>query len=156
MSAYQVDKAHIATLAVFGQRTVAGRFGGLVGLANLLAQANADSMNARYPNDPTEAYVFKDEAAVHDSARLELIKPIVMMKAVKCLEYQSCEHEGWAGSDAALACRWLLDEGIRSLPGYDNADGWSIDDVAPAAFGTPGRQYSLTALMAGAYKGKAS
>lgn len=63
MSAYQVSRAHVATLALFGEGSISRRFGGLVGLANLLAQANVESLKARYPQDEVEAHEFKNEAA---------------------------------------------------------------------------------------------
>jgi len=149
MSAYQVSRAHVATLALFGEGSTSRRFGGLVGLANLLAQANVESLKARYPQDDVEAHAFANEAAVYDAARIELMQPIVMLKAVQCFEYQACEYEGWGESDAKLACSWIKSEAIRKLPGYDEAAGWDIDD---AQKGAP-RQISLMGLTRGAYKG---
>lgn len=149
MSAYQVSRAHVATLALFGEGGISRRFGGLVGLANLLAQANVESLKARYPQDEVEAHEFKNEAAVYNAARIELMQPLVMLKAVQCFEYQACEYEGWSASDAKLACSWLKAEAIRKLPGYDEAAGWSIED---APKGAP-RQISLMGLAKGAYKG---
>lgn len=155
MSAYQVDRAHIATLASYaagGTFKISRRFGDLVQIANQLAAENVESLKARYPNDEWEAHNFANENAVWNAARLELHQPLVMIKAASCLEYQSCEHEGWIASEAYDILRQIVSAAIRDLPGYDNAEGWSIDD-APA--GQAPKVMSLFALSQGAYKGAA-
>lgn len=50
---------------------------------------------------------------------------VKVIKAIQCLEYQSCEHDGWEQSAAHVFCRNLLSEAIRNLPGYDAAP-WGI------------------------------
>jgi len=49
------------------------------------------------------------------------IDPVVVLKAINNYCYQSCEHPGWADSDARKFCDLLRDKTIRSLPGYDEA-----------------------------------
>lgn len=53
------------------------------------------------------------------------IDPVQVIKAIHCYEYQSCEHDRWAGSPAWKFCRELLAATTRRLPGYDDAE-WEI------------------------------
>jgi len=150
MSAYLVGKTHIATLATYaagGQRHVSQRFGSLVDIANLLAAANADSVNARYRTDDLPE-LFESSQEVWNAARLELHLPVVMLKACHCLEYQSCEFDGWVSSAARELLTQIESKAIRSLPGYDDAEGWSID---PAPANAP-KVMSLYAMSQGAYR----
>jgi hypothetical protein len=51
---------------------------------------------------------------------------IQAIKAVGCLEYQSCEHHEWEDSLAWRICDAIKSAAIHRLPGYDNA-GWHIN-----------------------------
>lgn len=53
------------------------------------------------------------------------IDPVQTIKAVGCLEYQSCEHPEWKDSDAARFCDHLRDVAISRVPGYDDAQ-WEV------------------------------
>jgi hypothetical protein len=136
MSAYIVSRSHIATLAFFAfggaHKIGASQFGGLVVLANELAAENAKSVNYRYPGDQVEPFEFT-ERSVLKFARMDLAQnPVVILKAISCLKYQSCEHPTWKESQAYLALAHMQSAAIRMLPGYNEAEGWSIDDeVAP-------------------------
>lgn len=52
------------------------------------------------------------------------LDPVIVLKAIACYEYQSCEHSEWKTSEAFTFCRSL--EAIRALPGYEEAP-WGID-----------------------------
>lgn len=55
------------------------------------------------------------------------IDPVVVLKAMDCYEYQSCEHDGWQNSSARAFCAALQATCIGLLPGYDKAP-WGFDD----------------------------
>ena len=55
------------------------------------------------------------------------VEPVVVLGALACYEYQSCEHPGWKTSEAYEFCDALRHKMIRMLPGYTRAP-WSIDD----------------------------
>ncbi len=58
------------------------------------------------------------------------VNPVVILKALACYEYQSCEHPGWEGSEAHAFCEALQHAMIRILPGYDEGPGWEIQKRA--------------------------
>lgn len=92
----------------------AGRVG-----AMLLAE-NARSVNHCYDEDDWEpVYLFHPLPGTPD--------PLVVLKAITCLEYQSCEHDGWLDSEARVFCQALRRVVITELPGYSAAEGWPIE-----------------------------
>jgi hypothetical protein len=52
--------------------------------------------------------------------------PLIVLKAIACLEYQSCEHSGWPDSEAAAFLAALRAAWTFELPGIADAAGWSI------------------------------
>lgn len=119
MSAFLVDNLHVNVLAAYAvahdlpSRPAWDARAGLRGvtadaLAMLLWQENARSIVARYgdlpdlsgfryyvPNRPFDAWA--------------------ILKASHCLDYQSCEHDGWMGSDAKRANDLIAANALRSL-----------------------------------------
>jgi hypothetical protein len=94
----------------------AGRVG-----AMLLAE-NRASVDHRYDENEIEApYLFTRLPGRPD--------PAVVLKAVACLEYQSCEHPGWIASEAKRFCDALRLLAISRLPGYRDAP-WPICTAA--------------------------
>jgi hypothetical protein len=92
----------------------AGRVG-----AMLLAE-NRRSVDHRYDEQELEEpYLFTRLAGTPD--------PVVVLKAIDCYEYQSCEHPGWRFSEAQPFCQALRALTIGHLPGYDRAP-WEITD----------------------------
>ncbi len=92
----------------------AGRVG-----AMLLAES-ARSVDHRYDEEEIEPpYLFTALPGTPD--------PVVVLKALDCYEYHSCEHPGWATSEAAAFCAALRRHAIHALPGYGAAP-WDIDD----------------------------
>lgn len=52
-------------------------------------------------------------------------RAVEVIKSIQCLEYQSCEHDGWESSAAHCFLQNLKSEAIRNLPGYDKAP-WGL------------------------------
>lgn len=101
-------------------RKTAGRVG-----AVLLAE-NRRSVDHRYDETEwEEPYVFEQVPGWPD--------PVIILKAIACYEYQSCEHPGWRTSEARAFCQALQGRAITLLPGYDEAP-WDINDRT--VFGT--------------------
>jgi hypothetical protein len=89
-------------------------------IGQLLMRENRLSLNHRYNESEVE-----DIYAYTRSARPRAIDPVVILKAIDCYEYQSCEHPGWEASEARGFCQALRRRMIRRLPGYDQAP-WEI------------------------------
>ncbi len=88
-------------------------------IGQILWDANVKSMIVRYgrgisaetyehPQDP--------EARVYNAQ---------VLKAVACLDYQSCESDDWETSEARAILEAIKSAAITSLPGYDEAE-WSL------------------------------
>lgn len=77
-----------------------------------------DDLPGPVPTPDPEEYEYADP-------RLGFPKPVAVLAALDCLEYQSCEHPGWRESAAHEFCRSLRLAAIRHLPGYDDAE-WEI------------------------------
>jgi hypothetical protein len=54
------------------------------------------------------------------------LKPVEILKLVKCLEYQSCEHEEWENSVANKILKTITCNAIERLDGYDEAS-WGVN-----------------------------
>lgn len=133
MSAFVVDKRHIDVLVTAG--LVFKRDGGLYwydaakqtrkldyttadAVGTMLLAENVKSVNDRYDDHgEAESYTFTFVDGTPD--------PVVVLKAIACYEYQSCEHDGWKKSDAKAFCDALQDVAINALPGYGAAP-WEI------------------------------
>jgi len=128
MSAWIVSKKHIDLLVA-----AAGSVGMAVDnpheVGQMLWHENHVSVNYRY-GERTLTPPYKFEAEPNKA-----IDPVVVIKQINCLDYQSCEHEGWRTS---AACRFLTDltskleaklglpdDKIHALPAYTAAP-WGI------------------------------
>ncbi len=93
-------------------------------LGRMLWRENMISVAHCYP-DKEETQI--DEAALANYQYEPMAAtPVEVIKAVHCYQYQTCEHDGWAASDAKKYTDELVDDLTRLLPGYT---------VAPWAFG---------------------
>lgn len=112
MSAFQVSSRHIAALADE--------------LCKLLAEENARSINSRYhtPEKPTLAV---SDFAPFNRNVIRDYTPFVLLKAIACYEYQSCEHSTWYESKAHEICQRLRRDLITQLAGWEQTDGWGIE-----------------------------
>lgn len=98
-------------------------------IGRMLLHENERSVRGRYPDDgPGElpGTVGEDAATYRFRVWQRPLKPVEVIKAVKCLEYQSCEHRGWESSLAWRICQSVKDHAINRLPGYDDA-AWEIN-----------------------------
>lgn len=143
MSAFLVSKKHIDFLVsaayLWGRTNLrqylprelaekdltASDVGRLLWRENLLSVAHRYDGVAGFEETPgaIEKSIATYRHAIDLNAPSQALKVI---KAIQCLEYQSCEHDGWEPSAAHHFCRALLSEAIRNLPGYDAAP-WGID-----------------------------
>ena len=109
-------------------------------VAVILARANLRSLGERYPNDgdgerPGQAgsdldYLLecRQAARYRDHGR----DAVQVLKAVACLDYQSCEYEEWRGSVARRILDLIEGAAINALPGYDAAEwGWPEPATPP-------------------------
>ncbi len=102
-------------------------------VGRMLWWENLRSVGYRYPNGELPApdgmlaeldtYTFNRLSGTPD--------PVVVLSAIACYEYQTCEHPGWHGSEAQAFCSALKERCIRRLPGWDDAP-WEV--TSPDAF----------------------
>ncbi len=99
---------------------------------NLLGQGLLDenyrSVNARYRrDDPVPVYVFRPTTTgvVDHDGTTRALEPLDIIKLCNCLEYQSCEHDGWDTSWAQAFLQSVVRAAVRRLPGYDAAP-WGL------------------------------
>lgn len=152
MSAWIVSRTHIDLLVTAGL-DLPGRdtHGGILswyvdGNRHTLTTSNADeigqmvwaenvaSVSHRYPDDgpgdlpgPNGFHAADVLLYSHTWVR-GIIDPTVVLRAIDCYEYQSCEHPGWKASRARAFCVALQEAAVGQLPGYDQAP-WSFDDA---------------------------
>jgi hypothetical protein len=124
MSAWIVAKAHIDALltsAIFrsGASFTPTRIENADKIGSMLWAENHKSVNFRYKDKQTAPpYTFKRRAVP--------LTPVEVLKAIDCLEYQSCEHKGWKASEAKAWLDQFRAHTIGQLPGYNDAP-WGID-----------------------------
>lgn len=129
MSAFVVSDNHINTLVTFGKlhrcRVYIGNptthldfFDQPDLIARILYKANVDSVNYRYrEHEPAASFKYKT-AGVY-------AKPIEIIKACDCFDYQACEVPDYDNTAAAKLIDSVRRAAIRALPGYDGAS-WGI------------------------------
>ena len=54
------------------------------------------------------------------------LTPVQVIKAVDCLDYQSCETEDWEGSLSWRICQAIIHAATHALEGYDAAQ-WEMN-----------------------------
>lgn len=167
MSAWIVEKKHVTYLAAMATKTVGGQesltweYKGethtlptrtkrnlpfksnphAVKLATKLWSENRESVAARYsgscaddlPGDRVRRITRKDvaEQTAHEFNAAQVIK------SCNCLEYQSCEHEGWEGSEACAIVTALREKALRvALPDRKPSEEDAEDTIrASPAYG---------------------
>ena len=131
MSAFIVSKHHIdaiisAALAYgvegLTKRTAMDR-------GRELWEANIASVGVRYPGDPEALVIAGRIADVYVPRQVPVPSIVEAAKLIDCLEYQSCEHDGWATSDAAAFLGKVREALLRNLEGYDAA-AWGVAGAA--------------------------
>ena len=89
-------------------------------LGRELLRENLASVAHRYGADLTPDELGTPEAYEYRPTKLAL-SPVQILKAVQCLEYQSCEHTGWSESLSCDILERLKSEATRRLPGMSEA-----------------------------------
>jgi hypothetical protein len=142
MSAYIVEENHIIYLvaAALSRRINRGSHGkftwwngeakeishydpaGAAAFASELWKENVKSVNHRYPNDPAPIDLFTiAPQKIDDMLHGWDFEPVQVLKAISCLNYQSCEHPEWETSNAHAFLEGLKNAAIASLAGYSEA-----------------------------------
>ncbi len=136
MSAFLCNTQLFGVLAHYGEQYRSTKYGQCYGLDvettdNIIAAlvtANMLSLSARYPDDaePSESWFDMTRAdfisqAKQDAKRAWNIDAITILKACDCLEYQSCEYDGWYQSTAYKIVSEIRKTAIKLLPTYSDA-----------------------------------
>lgn len=129
MSAFVVSDKHIDALLTWVINTpdygVPRKLAGMTVydqpdlIGQILVDANNNSVNARYGRDQKAEYRF--------SRFPRTLKPVEVIKACDCLEYQSCEYEGWKASRARKMLNDIREGAINALEGMEQA-AWEITE----------------------------
>lgn len=158
MSAFVVDKKHIDLMV---SAIVNGTRDGVIParpydpnrIGQMFVSENVESVSYRYPRDNVSKgelpgpggpnayylapYTYADPVYRPTSAELYM--------AIRCLDYQSCEHPGWQNSEAYQHCRDLQREIESKVPAAKryreaverrdyNGQRWGAMDAAPWEF----------------------
>lgn len=158
MSAWVVEKEHIDVLIAYGLSDPANRLRWLIDpewsyspentrelthetateIGAMLWQENVASVCARYEDDSAETYAHVFEYSYRDPHYVLTHREA--LKAVACLEYQSCDHDGWETSEAKRCLDRIEARAIGEL--YEGPWGWdkALLDEKP-------KQISLYGMM---------
>lgn len=126
MSCYQLGNAHINYLvnACLLYGICPARQYTPEQLGAVLADANAASVNARYAHHKRPCKAIDYAFSILPKARITPMQTIV---AAQCLEYQSCDDDGWSATPAKTIIDALIIDAISLLPGYNDTQ-WEITD----------------------------
>lgn len=98
-------------------------------VGRILLHENEVSVRYRYsdcgPDDLPGTIGENAETYKFRRAPMLPMRAVAVIKAVNCLEYQSCEHPGWESSLAWRICQDIKSQSVHDLPGYDEA-AWEI------------------------------
>lgn len=112
MSAFIVNKKHIDyILSASLMNKYVVDYHSLDKTGQILINENFKSVNYRY-NESHQPYQYKFQ-------QISNIDVIQALKAIHCLEYQSCEHKNWNRSKAKKILNTIKENLIYSLPGYN-------------------------------------
>jgi hypothetical protein len=127
MSAFIVSKAHIDRIVSTANRW---RYSDMRmspdDLGRMLWLENLKSVAYRYPDDrdgdrPGPSGLTDDQIAHYRWTPTPELTPVEALKAIRCYDYQSCEHPGYETSQARRFVQIFTEEAISRLPGYDRA-----------------------------------
>jgi hypothetical protein len=104
-------------------------------VGEMLWSENHASVEARYPSDTSGNRPgpsgLTDEAILCGYSYTDphyTLTVVEALQAIRCYEYQSCEHDGWKDSSAAAFCETLRVCLCHYLPGMDDAPWeWTPD-----------------------------
>ncbi len=141
MSAYIVDHSTLHAILTWARNLRIsvkhpdgdGRWVGLNDLdpsevGQLLMNENYRSVNYRYrEKDVPPPYGFREVISIKRGGQNHILTAIDIIKVCNCLEYQSCEHDGWDKSWAKAFLDRVVENSLHKLPGYDAAP-WGVKD----------------------------
>jgi hypothetical protein len=130
-------------LSLDWQRLKAYDYDAATRIGKILLRENAESMAYRYnmkdlDNDAdggTRSIEYLGYLALADEYKYSIndngkpwrvLPAVAILKAIDSYEYQSCEHPEWKESEARHFCDALRHSLIERLPGYEQAETWSI------------------------------
>ena len=123
------------SLAIGGMALLVSKAGEMTAtqVGEMLWTENERSVEARYPSDHAEM-LSVDYCLGYEYAKTPRALTIAeAFSAIACLEYQSCEHDGWVDSEACRFLFSLRDSLVNALPGYAAAQ-WEVNfDRAPTS-----------------------
>lgn len=108
-------------------------------LGTMLAAENLRSIHARYPDtienpDATPGPIFRywEEGYTYEDQRYTMTA-VEALAALRCYEYQACEHGGWRTSEAFRFVESLRAHLVAALPGMNEAPWeWTARHVVEA------------------------
>ncbi len=102
----------------------------------MLYAENTRSFNYRYTEScPPLPYTFRPMPFTPN--------PTVLLKVIRCYEYQACETDDWSFSETASFCRQLRIRLLRHIPEARHLTGQEHDSrLLPAIAALPGYQNS--------------
>jgi len=121
MSAWILSKHHIDAILTAYKNWSIDRpgFEALDTLGQKLTNENYKSVNHRYGEEkkPPE---YKFEVT-------KPYNPLQIVKAIHCLDYQSCEHPGWARSKAKKFLERMEHTAVSRHPEYEKSE-WALEE----------------------------
>ncbi len=91
-------------------------------VGQILVNENYRSVNKRY-NETDQPYTYE-----YRPNPMRVWKPVEIIKACNCYDYQACETEGYKDSEAHDIVHRIRQHAILLLPGYDAAKTWDISE----------------------------
>ncbi len=85
-------------------------------IGRMLLAENSESVGFRYQEDRDPSVLLYEFREVY-----EPLSTVAGLSMLGCYEYQACEHDGWANSEAKRFCDALRGYLITQLAGYENA-----------------------------------
>ncbi len=96
-------------------------------VANMLLCENMRSVSHRYPHESSATLPGPKSGVAPFTSRspftsFDAFEPAQVLKAIHCLEYQSCEHDEWRESESFAFLQALSGRACRSMIGYEDAE----------------------------------
>jgi hypothetical protein len=99
-------------------------------VGRILLDENERSVGTRYnETDPDDMPGTDHETAANYEFRrwCANFSAVTILKACACFDYQACETDDYETTLAHRIIDTIRHHAISSLPGYDDAPGWSLD-----------------------------
>jgi hypothetical protein len=128
LGAFICNNSHITALAVYAARNRIGGHTDAKTIGEILHAENVKSVNYLYGESARPSFELSEWAAFHKFSEVQIVK------AAHCLDYQSCEHPGWADSQALRIVQAIIANTKateKDLPEYEAAE-WEISPRLPS------------------------